>query len=81
MKGGHVRRVTAHDCMKIGGLVAAPSQRYVDLQRIACNCITTITYHRELVAADIAPDIASPLSHHRYPLTYRLVASDVTPST
>jgi hypothetical protein len=66
MKGCHVLRVTAHDCIKVGGLVAAPSQRYVDLQRIACYCITTITYYRELVAADIAADryritaIASP---------------------
>ena len=64
MKGGHVRRVAAHDCITVGGLVAASAQRYVDLQRIACYRINTITYYRELVAADIA----SPLSHHRYHL-------------
>jgi hypothetical protein len=70
-----VRRATAHDCITVEGLVAAPSLLYVNLQRIACCRITTITYYRGLVAADIVCRL-SPLS----PLLSR-VASDVTPST
>jgi hypothetical protein len=65
MKGGQVCRVTAHDRIALGGLVAAPSQRYVDLQGIACSCINTIIYYRELIAADIATPLSTYLPSRR----------------